>query len=54
MLKSKVNTDESIVFTDGFKGYNNFDNAVEHITIKHSEGYGKGVKRLIRLRAFGL
>lgn len=52
MLKSKVNTDESIVFTDGFKGYSQFDNAVEHITIKHSEGYGKGVKTVNTIEGF--
>jgi len=52
MLKSKVNTDESIVITDGFKGYNQFDNAVEHITIKHSEGYGKGIKTINTIEGY--
>jgi len=52
MLKSKVNTDESIVFTDGFKGYTGFDKVVEHITIKHTESYGKGVKTINTIEGF--
>ncbi|MHB8258889.1 MAG: IS1595 family transposase [Bacteroidia bacterium] len=52
MLKSKVNTDDSVVFTDGFKGYNSFDKSVEHITIKHSEGYGKGLKTVNTIEGF--
>ncbi|MEI6489872.1 MAG: IS1595 family transposase [Bacteroidota bacterium] len=52
MLKTSVNTDESVVFTDGFKGYNQFDNVVEHITIKHSEGYGKGIKTVNTIEGF--
>lgn len=52
MLKDKVNIDDSIVFTDGFRGYNSFDNVVEHITIKHSESYGKGVKTINTIEGF--
>ncbi|HVA98696.1 MAG TPA: IS1595 family transposase [Bacteroidia bacterium] len=52
MLKSAVNTDESIVITDGFKGYNQFDNAVEHITIKHTESFGKGIKTINTIEGF--
>lgn len=52
MLKSKVNTDESIVFTDDFRSYKAFDKEVEHITIKHSEGYGKGVKTVNTIEGF--
>ncbi|NVO02574.1 MAG: IS1595 family transposase [Bacteroidetes bacterium] len=52
LLKSKVNTEESIVFTDGFKGYTHFDEVVEHITIKHSESYGKGVKTVNTIEGF--
>ena len=44
MLKEKVNTKDSIVVTDDFRSYKQFDKAVEHITIKHSEGYGSGVR----------
>lgn len=44
MLKEKVKTKESIVITDDFRSYKQFDKAVEHLTIKHSEGYGKGIK----------
>ncbi len=52
MLKDKVDTDNSIVFTDDFKSYKQFDNAVDHITIKHSEGYGKGVKTINTIEGF--
>lgn len=52
MLKKCVNTDESVVFTDDFRSYRQFDNTVEHITIKHSEGYGKGVKTVNTIEGF--
>lgn len=52
MLRSKVKTDESIVFTDDFRSYKAFDKEVEHITIKHSEGYGKGVKTVNTIEGF--
>jgi transposase-like protein len=52
MLNQVVKTDESIVITDDFKSYRHFDNDVEHITIKHSEGYGKGVKTVNTIEGF--
>lgn len=52
MLRDKVDIDNSIVFTDDFRSYKQFDNAVEHITIKHSEGYGKGVKTINTIEGF--
>jgi transposase-like protein len=52
MLKSKVDTDQSIVFTDGFKGYTHFDSVVEHIKIDHSKGYGKGIKTINTIEGF--
>jgi transposase-like protein len=52
MLKQIVNTEESIVFTDEFKSYRSFDEHVEHITIKHSEGYGKGIKTVNTIEGF--
>ncbi|HAQ64675.1 MAG TPA: IS1595 family transposase [Bacteroidales bacterium] len=52
MLKKIVKTDESIVFTDEFKSYKSFDNVVEHITINHSEGYGKGVRTVNTIEGF--
>lgn len=52
MLRDKVDTENSIVFTDDFRSYKQFDNAVEHITIKHSEGYGKGVKTINTIEGF--
>ncbi|MCC7331047.1 MAG: IS1595 family transposase [Flavobacteriales bacterium] len=52
MLRDKVDVDSSIVFTDDFRSYKQFDKAVEHITIKHSEGYGKGVKTINTIEGF--
>lgn len=52
MLKKIVKTEESIVFTDEFKSYKAFDKEVEHITIKHSEGYGKGVRTVNTIEGF--
>jgi transposase-like protein len=42
MLKDKVNTDDSIVITDGFRGYNNFDKTVEHIKINTLTAWDMG------------
>jgi transposase-like protein len=52
MLKQCVKTDDSVVFTDDFRSYRQFDDTVEHITIKHSEGYGKGVKTVNTIEGF--
>jgi transposase-like protein len=52
MLKDCVKTDESIVITDDFRSYKKFDDVVEHITIKHSEGYGKGIKTVNTIEGF--
>lgn len=52
MLKHTVNTDESIVFTDEFRSYGSFDNVVERIKIKHSEGYGSGLKTINTIEGF--
>lgn len=52
MLKDVVNVDDSIVFTDGFKSYKSFDSSVEHITINHSKGYGKGVRTVNTIEGF--
>jgi len=52
MLKQVVKTDESIVITDDFRSYKSFDDQVEHITIKHSEGYGHGIKTVNTIEGF--
>ena len=52
MLKERVNTSESVVFTDSFNSYRKFDDVVEHITIKHGDGYGKGVKTINTIEGF--
>ena len=52
LLKQTVNTKESIVITDDFRSYKKFDEAVEHITIKHKEGYGSGIKTVNTIEGF--
>ena len=52
MLRERVKVEDSVVFTDDFKSYKQFDNAVEHITIKHKEGYGKGLKTVNTIEGF--
>lgn len=52
MLKERVNTNDTIVFTDDFRSYRSFDDAVDRITIKHSEGYGKGMKTINTIEGF--
>ena len=52
MLKQTVKTEDSIVITDDFSSYKQFDKAVEHITIKHSEGYGKGIRTVNTMEGF--
>ena len=52
MLKKTVKTDESVVITDDFRSYKQFDKTVEHITIKHSEGYGKGIRTVNTIEGF--
>ena len=52
MLKKIVKTDDSIVVSDDFKSYKSFDDVVEHITIKHKEGYGKGIRTVNTVEGF--
>lgn len=52
LLRDKVNIEDSIVVTDNFKSYKSFDNVVDHITIKHSDGYGKGIKTINTIEGF--
>lgn len=52
MLRKIVNTNDTIVITDDFRSYKAFDDEVAHITIKHSEGYGKGMKTINTIEGF--
>lgn len=52
MLKKFVKTKDSIVFTDEFRSYNKFDEVVDHVTIKHKETYGKGLKTINSIEGF--
>ena len=52
MLKKVVKTNDSVVITDDFKSYKAFDKTVEHITIKHQEGYGHGIKTVNTIEGF--
>ena len=37
MLKHYVNTEQSVLVTDGFRSYNKMDEAITHVTIKHGQ-----------------
>lgn len=53
MLKEVVKTNDTVVFTDNFKSYKAFDEAVEHITIDKSDGkHGHGVKTINTIEGF--
>ena len=52
MLRQIVKTNEAVVITDDFRSYKSFDNEVAHITIKHKEGYGKGMKTINTIEGF--
>lgn len=52
MLKQIVKTNETIVITDDFRSYKAFDDEVAHITIKHKDGYGKGMKTINTIEGF--
>ena len=41
MLKHYANTDESVLVTDGFRSYSQMEQAIEHITVKHSQRSSK-------------
>ena len=52
MLKKIVNTNETVVVTDDFRSYKSFDNEVAHITIKHKDGHGYGMKTINTIEGF--
>ncbi len=52
MLKECVKTEESIVITDDFRSYRQFDDTVEHITINESKEIPKGVKTVNTIHGF--
>ena len=37
MLNHSVNTEDSVLITDGFRSYNQMDEAIEHITVRHKD-----------------
>lgn len=41
MLKHYANTEDSVLVTDGFRSYNKMEEAIEHITVKHSQRTSK-------------
>jgi transposase-like protein len=53
LLKGHVNTENSIVMTDEYKGYKKFDDLVQHLTINHSEKqFSKGIVNLNTIEGF--
>lgn len=53
MLKRYVNEDEAVVVTDEYRGYNHFDQDVEHLVVKHSsKEYVRGIAHTNTIEGF--
>jgi len=52
MLKNNVDVLNSVVITDEARFYNGFDDAVEHIVIKHKESFAKGNVHINTIEGF--
>lgn len=51
-LKSKVDTDNSIVMTDEYRGYSGFDKFTHHLTINHQQAYVIGITHTNTIEGF--
>lgn len=52
MLKQYAKEDESMLMTDGFRGYSNLDEYIEHLTINHSKQFSKGITHINTIEGF--
>jgi transposase-like protein len=51
-LKSKVKKDDSLLMTDGFKSYSEFDKYIEHMILEHKKQFSKGVVHVNTIESF--
>lgn len=52
MLKANAKKDNSILITDGFKSYAEFDKYIEHLVINHSKEYSRGIIHVNTIEGF--
>jgi transposase-like protein len=51
-LRSKVKTDDSLLMTDGFKSYKEFDKYIEHMILEHKKQFSKGIVHVNTIESF--
>lgn len=51
-FKQYAKEDESLLMTDGFKGYSNLDKYTEHLTINHSKQFYTGITHINTIEGF--
>jgi len=51
-LKSKVKSDDSLLMTDGFKSYSDFDKYIEHMIVEHKKQFSKGIVHVNTVESF--
>lgn len=52
MLKQYVIEDDSVLFTDGFKSYNNLNEYIEHLVINHKKQFSKGITHVNTIEGY--
>lgn len=52
MLKSNAKREESILITDSFKSYSEFDKYIEHMVINHSKEFSRGIVHVNTIEGF--
>jgi transposase-like protein len=52
MLKSNAKREESILITDSFKSYSEFDKYIEHLVINHSKEFSRGIVHVNTIEGF--
>jgi transposase-like protein len=52
MLKQYAKEDTSMLMTDGFKGYSNLDDYIEHMSVNHSKQFSKGITHINTIEGF--
>lgn len=52
MLKQYVIEDDSVLFTDGFKSYNNLNEYIEHLQVNHSKQFSKGITHVNTIEGY--
>lgn len=52
MLKANAKKENSILITDSFKSYSDFDKYIEHLIINHSKEYSRGIVHVNTIEGF--